>query len=352
MPLFENVTPEVILERVLSRMDTELQTREGSYAYDQAAPISFEIWRVLMTLDELVEAFYVSENSGPYLDAHARLFAMSRREGTRAAARMTFLGRDGTVVPAGSLFYAAGGLEFQLAEDVTLKEGAGTGYLLASGVGAKYNVPTGAIDQAGRTIAGLEGFSNEEAQGGADPESDADLFARLEEKRKRPPTSGNEAHYWEWALSVNGVGAVRVTPLWKGPGTVLVLIAGYDRRPVDGAITAACAQYIQTQRPVGADVTVASAQAVEVGVSARVVLEPGAALTAVETAFTALLDGYLADAAFEEFTVYHHRVGALLMSVEGVLDYEGLALNGGGDNLALDSNQVPVRGKVVLTCAD
>ena len=148
------------------------------------------------------------------------------------------------------------------------------------------------------------------------------------------------------------MGAVRVTPLWKGPGTVLVLIAGYDRRPVDGAITAACAQYIQTQRPVGADVTVASAQAVEVGVSARVVLEPGAALTAVETAFTALLDGYLADAAFEEFTVYHHRVGALLMSVEGVLDYEGLALNGGGDNLALDSNQVPVRGKVVLTCAD
>jgi len=99
------------------------------------------------------------------------------------------------------------------------------------------------------------------------------------------------------------------------------------------------------------EITVASAQAVEVGVSARVVLEPGAALTAVETAFTALLDGYLADAAFEEFTVYHHRVGALLMSVEGVLDYEGLALNGGGDNLALDSNQVPVRGKVVLTCA-
>ena len=32
MPLFENVTPEAILERVLSRMDTELQTREGSYA--------------------------------------------------------------------------------------------------------------------------------------------------------------------------------------------------------------------------------------------------------------------------------------------------------------------------------
>ena len=32
MPLFDSLTPETILERILSRMDTELQTREGSYA--------------------------------------------------------------------------------------------------------------------------------------------------------------------------------------------------------------------------------------------------------------------------------------------------------------------------------
>lgn len=103
-----------------------------------------------------------------------------------------------------------------------------------------------------------------------------------------PHTSGNEAHYKEWALSVNGVGAVRVTPLWRGPGTVLVLIAGFDRRPVDDAIVADCAKHIQTQRPVGADVTVASAVAVEV--DARVVLTSSASLSAVEAAFTARLE--------------------------------------------------------------
>lgn len=349
MPLFEGVTPETILERVLSRMETDLQTREGSYAYDQAAPISFEIWRVLMTLDELIEAFYVNENSGPYLDAHARLFAMSRREGAKAAAKMNFQGRDGTVVPAGSLFYAAGTMEFRLTADAMLKDGAAEGWLLASDVGAVYNVPAGTIDQIGRTIPGLEKFANEEAQGGADPESDQDLFQRLDEKRKRPPTSGNEAHYKEWALSVNGVGAVRVTPLWRGPGTVLVLIAGFDRRPVDDAIVADCAKFIQTKRPVGADVTVASAVAVEVDVCARVVLTSTAALSAVEAAFTSILDEYLADAAFEEFTVYATRVGALLMSIEGVVDYDGLTLNGSEGNLVLEENGVPVRGRVDLT---
>lgn len=348
MPLFEGLTPETILERILSRMDTELQTREGSYAYDQAAPISFEIWRVLMTLEELIEAFYVNENSGPYLDAHARLFAMSRREGARAAAKMTFTGREGTAVPAGTVFYAGGAMEFRTTADAVILNGSAEGYVLAAEAGSRYNLPAGAIDQMARTIPGLEKFESAAAEGGADPESDGDLFRRLDEKRKRPPTSGNEAHYREWALSVNGVGAVRVTPLWRGPGTVKVLIAGFDRRPVDEAIVGDCARYIQTQRPVGADVTVASAVAVEVDVSARVTLAPTASLPAVEAAFRSRLDAYLAGAAFEELTVYVNRVGALLMDVDGVVDYDGLALNGSEENLALGEDGVPVRGKVEL----
>ena len=348
MPLFEGTTPETILERILGRMDTDLQTREGSYAYDQAAPIAFEIWRVLMTLDELIEAFYVNENSGTYLDAHAKLFAMARREGTKAAAKINLFGRDGTTVPAGTAFYTGSGLEFQMAADATIHSGSAIGYLRAVEVGQRYNVPAGDIGQILRTIPGLERFESETADGGTDPEADAALYERLDEKRKRPPTSGNPGHYREWALSVDGVGAVRVTPLWKGPGTVKVLIAGYDRRPVDEAVTDACAKYIESQRPVGADVTVASAQAVEVNVSARVVLEAGASLAAVEEAFVSELDTYLAETAFEEFTVYAHRVGALLMGVNGVIDYRDLTLNGSGENLELDTDSVPVTGKVVL----
>lgn len=348
MLLFEDETPETILERILGRMDTELQTREGSYAYDQAAPIAFEIWRVLMTLNELIEAFYVNKDSGKYLDAHASLFAMARRQGARAAAKITFTGRDGVVVPADTVFFA-GELEFRLAKAVIIRDGSAVGCLLAAEAGQKYNVPARAVTQILRTLPGLERFESEAAEGGADPETDADLYERLDEKRKRPPTSGNPGHYREWALNVDGVGAVRVTPLWHGPGTVKVLIAGYDRRPVDGAVVDACAKYIESQRPVGADVTVASAKAAEVDVSARVVLEAGASLAAVEEAFVSELDTYLADAAFEEFTVYTHRVGALLMSIDGVVDYRDLTINGDAGNLQLDADSVPVTGEVALT---
>lgn len=37
------------------------------------------------------------------------------------------------------------------------------------------------------------------------------------------------------------------------------------------------------------------------------------------------------------------------MSVDGVLDYDGLTLNGSGENLELEQSSVPVRGKVRLS---
>ena len=348
MALFDDLTPEIILERILSRMDTDLQTREGSYAYDQAAPIAFEIWRALMTLGELIEAFYVNENSGHYLDDHARLFAMSRREGSRAEAKLTMFGRDGVTVPSNTAFFAESGLEFRLMSDLTIQNGKAEGWLRAAEVGQGYNLPQGFPLQILRSIPGLERFEAGAAQGGTDPESDGALFERIDEKRKRPSTSGNDAHYREWALSVDGVGAVRVTPLWKGPGTVRVLIAGYDRHPVDEVVVDACAKYIESQRPVGADVTVASAQAIPVNVSARVVLEAGASQAEVERAFVSELDTYLAETAFEEFTVYAHRVGALLMGVNGVVDYRELTINGEAGNLELGADGVPVTGEVSL----
>lgn len=357
MPLFEDQTPEIIRSRILSRMGTDLQTREGSYTYDMVSPVSFEIWRVLMTLDELITAFYVDEYSGPYLDDHADLLGLVRRVGTKAAVTMHFTGRSGVRIPAGTAFFTAAGLEFDLVYDVVLADGEGTGYLLAAQVGDKYNVDAGEIDQIMRNISGLENYANDAATGGTDPESDAALFERIDVRRKDPGTSGNEAHYIEWALACDGVGAVKVTKLWAGPGTVRVLLVDYDRKPVDDAVVANCAAYIQTKRPVGADVTVVSAEGTSIDVAASVVLDGSASLTAVQAAFAASLDAYLQELANEyfsdtetrQYTLYYNRVAALLMDIDGVTDYSGLTVNGGAANITIEATAVPVPGGVTLT---
>ena len=347
MSLFDTLTYEDILTRVLGRMDnTVLQTREGSYAYDQAAPMCMELWMLYTTLQELVSAFYIDEYSGKYLDAHARLFAMSRREGTKAACAVRLQGREGMTVPAGTSFYTEDGLEFGLASDVTLTGGTGEGLLRAAKAGDAYNVPAGSITQLLRSIRGLDSFDAEEAEGGTDPESDAALFARIDERRKRPPTSGNPDHYRQWALSVDGVGDVKVTRVWRGPGTVKVLICGYDRLPVDGVTVQRCRDYIETQRPIGAEVTVVSAAACSVTVSARVALLGSASSAAVRERLRALVEEYLAQTAFRETVVYVNRIGALLMCIDGVVDYTALTVNGSEENLVLDPDSVPVLEEV------
>lgn len=349
MPLFESQTPEVIRDRILSGMGSELQTREGSYAYNLASPVAFEIWRVLMTLDELVYAFYVTKDSGPWLDLNADLLAMVRRGGTKATAVIHFTGRDGVIIPAGTQFYTVAGLEFLLVYDVTLKDGGGTGSLQAAAAGDNYNVDAGEIVRILRNISGLESWTHEDAVGGTDPESDVSLFERIDFRRKRPATSGNENHYIEWARECDGVGAVKVQRLWDGPGTVRVVIVGDDGRPVDDVVVANCAAYIETKRPVGAEVTVVSAQGMNINVSAAVTLNGTTTLETVRSEFVAQLDNYLLSLGFEETVVYYTKIGALLSSVDGVIDYDDLLVNGGTDNVAIDWISVPVSGEVTLT---
>lgn len=354
MPLFENQTPELIRNRILERMNTTLQTREGSFSYDTVSPVSFEIWRLLMTLDELITAFYVDENSGKYLDAHADLMGLVRRQGTKAAAVLHFTGKNGTVIPAGMSFFTAAGLQFDLVYDVTLKDGKGTGYLQAVDAGDWYNIEAGEITQTMRNIPGVETYINEAAAGGTDPESDATLFQRIDYKRKNPSTSGNENHYREWALSRNGVGGVKTTGLWNGPGTVRVLIIGYDCRPVDDAVVTDVYDYIQTQRPVGADVTVVTAGEAPVHVAAKVVLQSGASLAAVKAEYVSKLDTYLQELAAEYFKaskifsypLYYNMVAAILMGIDGVVDFTELTVNGGTENITIDGTSVPILGEV------
>ena len=356
MLLFENLTPEQIRSRVLARMDTDLQTREGSFAYDMVSPMSFELWRTLMTLGELVSAFYVDENSGPYLDKHADLFGMTRRSGTKSVCEITFTGKANTYIPAATSFFA-GDLEYHLTEDITLSENGAEGFLVATEVGDRYNTEGGEINQILRSISGLESFTTGAATGGTDPEEDSALFSRIDYRRKNPSTSGNPNHYREWALSCDGIGGVKITELWNGPGTVRVLVAGYDNDPVDDTVISNCAAYIQTKRPVGAEVTVVSVERVELQIEAAVILATSASMERVRQSFLDSLAEYLQQVTASyfrsedtyEYILNYKRIAALLICVEGVVDYTSFTVNGGTQNIVIPGTSVPACGEVVLT---
>lgn len=349
--MYEEITPESIKEEILKELSNQgLDVREGSYLNDLISPAAVEMWKVYGGLNAVIPIAFVDETSGGYLDKRASEYGIKRREGVKAAVTLALTGEKGCVVPKESVFVSQTGLEFVTLEEVTFYDnGTVQAAAQAEEIGEAYNVPANSIQMMYQSIAGLISVTNPQAaEGGTDPESDESLYERLSAFLQRPATSGNVYQYEQWAMSVDGVGGVRVTPLWNGPGTVGVCIIGYDRKPVADEIVDRCAEYIETVRPIGASVTVTSAKGLNLAITANVKLS-GTTVPAVQATYTEAVEEYLRSISFsEQSEVKMNQLGAILMNQSGVIDYSSLKVNGNTQNIALANDQVPVLSKITL----
>lgn len=345
--MFNDKTPESIKAEILADISVA-DTREGSYTNDLVGPVALEFWKLYDSMKALIPMVYVDETSGEYIDKKAGDYGIVRKQGTKAFASMHFIGSDGAVVPQGTVFLTSDGLEFVTAESVTIEGGVASTLVNATEVGEKYNVTAGAITQQIVSISGLSSINNDQAIGGTNPESDKSLVERLYNYLQKPATSGNVYHYEQWALEVDGVGGVKVAPLWNGAGTVKVLIVGPDKTPVDIAIVTQCTEHIEQFRPIGATVTVISADGLMINVAATVIIESTTTKAAVQAAFESSLTTYLQSIAFDKYEIVYNRIAFMLLDINGVIDYSSLTINGGSANIIISDNQVPVLGTVVI----
>ena len=360
--MYEDLTVEAIKSRILARLTTNLQTREGSYTNDVISAAAAEIAEVYHSMDALVPAFYLDETSGTYIDKQAAVVGIVRKAGTKASCAITFTGTDGAQVPAGTPFYTAAGLAFALRETAVIAGGTASGTLEAAEVGDRYNIGAGEITQTLKNYPGISGYANGAAGGGTDPESDASLLSRYLERMRRTATSGNPYHYQQWANSVAGVGASRVIAKWDGPGTVKVILADPNMEPAASETVESCAAYIEEQRPVGAEVTVVAAKARELAVTATVTIDGTTTKETVQAEFAQALAAYfrtLVSAAFQQnldwqldilaentYAVSYNRISAILLTIPGVVDYTVLQVGGGSGSIAVAVDEVPVLTEV------
>ncbi|MFZ7103368.1 MAG: baseplate J/gp47 family protein [Peptococcaceae bacterium] len=346
--MFEDKTPESIKAEILNDL-TLADTREGSYTNELVSPTALELWKLYDSLNALIPMVYVDETSGEYIDKKAANYGIIRKPGTKAYATLNFTGNDGTIIPQGTVFLTADGLEFQTEEAVIIADGVAGVVANATDVGEIYNVPAGTITQQIVSISGLSAVTNEAAAGGTNPESDASLVERLHNYLRKPATSGNIYHYEQWALEVDGVGGVKVVPLWNGPGTVKVLIVGPDKGPVAASVVANCAEHLEVCRPIGATVTVLSAEGLVIDVSAAVSFESTTTKAIVQETFAERLAEYLQSIAFDRYKVVYNRLAYMLLDIDGVIDYTVLTVNGGTADIIIGSDQVPAAGTVVIS---
>lgn len=340
--MYEADTFEAILGRMLRKAgecSPGIDTRQSSPVYAALAPAAVELQNAYIWLGWALDQMFADTASREYLERRCAEWGIVPHPGTKAVLKGEF-NIDieiGTRFSQGALHYVTAG---RIGKGAYRMECEAAGAVGNSGLGTL--LPVSYI--RGLTRAEL----TEVLEEGSDGEPTEALLERYLVKARRPSTSGNRYDYYNWAMECGGVGAAKVFPLAAGPGTVKVVVADTGMGAATEALLKEVKEHIEGLRPIGADVAVASAVERAVNVSARVRLEGGANLGAVQGGFLERLGGYLHGNAFALPYVSLARIGSLLLGTDGIADYGSLQLNGREENIALGQEEIAVAGAVTL----
>jgi uncharacterized phage protein gp47/JayE len=351
---YDSKSPESIKAEILAALSDTVETREGSFANTLVSPVAYQLYKVYQLLPQIEAMVLPDASSGEYLDRRAADFGLTRIDGTKATVTLRFTAYTNTTVgtiPAGTGVTTSDGLVFYTTEAGDLTDGTVDIPAEAAAVGRAYNVDPYTLTTLLVNSGTVAYVTNPlAAVGGTDVESDEEFLARYRAYLQRPVSSGNAAHYVQWATEVSGVVNAAVEPLWDGNGTVKVVVGGPDMEPVDETIVEACAEHIEAERPIGATVTVVSVEALAVNAEATVVLIEGYTAQQVQDEFEAALGKLLAGMSFGETNILRYsRVLALLLDCEGVEEYTALTVNDAKANVTAAPEQVLTLGTVIVS---
>lgn len=183
---------------------------------------------------------------------------------------------------------------------------------------------------------------------GFEEETDESLLKRYLVHVRTPATSGNVMHYKEWALSVAGVGDVKVIPLWNGNGTVKVLVTDVNKNAASQELQKKVADYIETVRPIGATVTVTTPEYLSINVTANVSVNAAYSQNYADILKDAL-NAYLVNLGFDSDYVSIAQVGKVLLNSGAISDYDSLKINGGISNVRIPPGYLPRAGDIEVT---
>lgn len=350
--VYESETFDTIMERMLSRISDDIDKRQGSVVYDMLAPAAIELEQAYMEMDNVLNLGFADTTYGEYLDRRAAEQGLTRKAAVASTANVTVTAQDGTVIPAGTQFATndAEPIYFKTVADTIVTGGSVSIAVQAVEAGAAGNVAAGTITVPVGDLASIITVTNPEAAtGGTDEESDAELLARYTEKVSTPITSGNKYSYEAWAKSISGISDAKCYPLWNGPGTVKVVVINTSKRAPSQTTLAKVADYIESMRPVGVNVTVVGVTEVSIDIAAQLTLQDGISIDDVKSEITDNLTAYYESIAFNDTVVRYSKIANAILNARGVIDYTNLTVNNGTANIVLSEDQVPVAGATLVT---
>ena len=352
--MYEEVTYEDIMDRMLERVPDEFDKREGSVIYDALAPAAVELMQMYIELDAILQVTFADTSMGEYLERRCGERGITRTPATQSILKGEFTPAS-IFIPIGTRF-SCEDLDYEVVQK--LEDGAYE--MKCETEGAVGNTIFGQMIPV-EYIEGLEtAYLTELLIPGEDEESDDSLRDRYLKSFDTKAYGGNVDDYLNKTNGLPGVGSTKVTPVWNGGGTVKLTILNSEFNKASSALVESVQTAIDPTQdgsgigiaPIGHIVTVETASEVAVNVSASITFEEGYSWTGQKTAIEEVVKGYLLEIRKEwanqsASVVRIAQIESRIMALKGVLDIANTKINDSESNLMLTKYQIPVFGGVV-----
>lgn len=352
--MFEAITFEVILQRMLDRIPDNIDKREGSIIYDALAPAAVELQNMYIDLDVILQETFADTSSRTYLIKRASERGLSPYPATYAVLKGVF----NMNVPIGSRFSLD---EYNYIVTKLINSDEHTYELQCETIGVEGNRHFGTLIPI-EYIRGLESAEITELLIPGEDEEDTEEFRQRYFDSLDPQSfGGNIADYKQKTKAIQGVGQVKVYPVWNGGGTVRLCILDSEyNKPTQELIDLVQTTIDPEQNqgegvglaPVGHIVTITGVEETTVNVELNITFQNGGTWENTKTRIEEVINNYLLELnkTWEDNSNLIVRIlfieSRLIEEIPEILDLTETKINGLEKNLTLGADNIAVLGVV------
>lgn len=395
--MYEEITHELLLERMLDRVPDKFDKREGSVIFDTISPTSLEIQFLYIELERIINEAYGDTASREFLIKRCKEKGIIPYEATNAILKGEFTPNNLDVT--GKRFNI-GSLNYTVLDKIADGE-----YQVQCETAGKIGSQQLGVMIPIDYIEGLETAELTEILiPGEDEEETEDLRQRYFDSFNEKSFGGNAQDYLEKVNAIAGVGSTKVTRVWNAGiepadmipseavkswydtikdtlsadvakwlnavfkagsekklttgGTVLLTILNSDYGVASDTLIQSVQNTIDPSSsagdglglaPIGHVVTVKSAESKSISIKTSVTFDTGYSWSNLQSSINTAISDYLLElrktwATSPYLVVRISQIETRLLSIKGIIDVSNTKINNIADNYTLGKYEIPMFG--------
>lgn len=349
--MYENITYETILKRLIDKIPKTFDKREGSIIYDALAPCAIELQLMYIELDVILKETFGDSASREYLIRRA----LERGIIPYKASYAILKGEFDIDIPIGSRF-SQGELNYIAVEKIETC----IYKMKCETIGTSGNKNFGVLIPI-EYIKDLKKAELTELLIPAEDAEDTEKFrTRYLNSFNVKAYGGNIHDYIEKTTAISGVGDVKVTPVWQGGGTVKLTILDSEYNKATDTLIESVQSIMDPTKdekgigiaPIGHIVTVDTVTEVPININTKITFVKVHNFDTTKSEIFEAIDEYFLSlrkkwASSDNLYIRIAQIETRIMNIDGVIDIENTTINGNTSNLVMDKYETPIRGDFI-----